>query len=107
MPTLHYLHPDGSRTTVEAKPGTSVMQAAIGNNVRGIDAECGGSCSCATCHVIVDPAFASLLDAPDEMEAELLEGVAAGREPTSRLGCQVALTARLDGLTVRIPARQS
>jgi 2Fe-2S ferredoxin len=107
MPTIHYIHPDGRRSTVEAKAGTSVMEAAIRNNVHGIEAECGGSCSCATCHVYVEPAFFDRLPSADEMEAELLEGVAAEREPTSRLGCQIAMTAELDGLTVRIPVRQS
>jgi 2Fe-2S ferredoxin len=107
MPTIHYLQADGHRTSVKAKPGTSVMQAAIHHNVRGIDAECGGSCSCATCHVYVDPAFMDRMPAADPMESELLEGVAAAREPTSRLSCQITLTADLDGLTVRIPPRQS
>jgi 2Fe-2S ferredoxin len=107
MPSIHYIHPDGRRTTVEASPGTSVMEAAIRNNVRGIDAECGGSCSCATCHVYVEPEFFARLPAADEMESELLEGVAAPREVTSRLGCQIPVTAELDGITVRIPVRQS
>jgi 2Fe-2S ferredoxin len=107
MPSIHYIHPDGRRSTVDAKPGTSVMEAAVRNNVRGIDAECGGSCSCATCHVYVDESFFDLLPAADEMEAELLEGVAAQRERTSRLSCQIAMAAELDGLVVRIPAKQS
>jgi len=107
MPTIHYIHPDGQRTTVDAKTGTSVMEAAIRNNVRGIDAECGGSCSCATCHVYVDPAFFARLPDADEMEAELLEGVAAPREATSRLSCQITVGVDLDGLTVRIPVKQS
>jgi 2Fe-2S ferredoxin len=107
MPTIHYIHPDGRRTSVQAKPGTSVMEAAIHNNVHGIEAECGGSCSCATCHVYVDPDFFARLPAADDMEAELLEGVAAPREPTSRLGCQIPMTTELDGLTVRIPVKQS
>ena len=107
MPTIHYIHPDGRRSSVKAKAGTSVMEAAIRNNVHGIDAECGGSCSCATCHVYVEPAFFDRLPPADDMEAELLEGVAAEREATSRLGCQVTLTAELDGMTVRIPVRQS
>jgi len=107
MPTIHYIHPDGRRFTVEATPGTTVMEAAIRHNVRGIEAECGGSCSCATCHVYVDAAFIDRLPPADDMESELLAGVAAEREPTSRLGCQIALTPELDGLTVRIPVRQS
>lgn len=107
MPTLNFLQPDGRTTTIQAAVGTSVMEAAIRNNVRGIDAECGGCCSCATCHVYVDPAFAQRLPPPDEMESELLEGVAAGREAGSRLSCQLVVTQELEGFTVRIPARQS
>lgn len=85
----------------------TLMQVALQNNVHGIDAECGGSCSCATCHVYVDAAFVERLPAPDEMEAELLEGVAARRELGSRLGCQVVLTPELEGVIVRVPERQS
>lgn len=61
MPTIHYILKDGSTRAIDAKPGSSVMENAVRNNVRGIDAECGGSCSCATCHVYVDDAFIALL----------------------------------------------
>ena len=107
MPTIHYILKDGTTRSVDAKPGSSVMENAIRGNVRGIDAECGGSCSCATCHVYVDEAFFGKLPAPDEMENELLDGVAAERRATSRLSCQLAMSAELDGLTVRIPETQS
>jgi ferredoxin, 2Fe-2S len=107
MPTIHYILKDASRREVDAKPGSSVMENAIRANVRGIDAECGGSCSCATCHVYVDDAFVARLPPPDEMESELLEGVAAPRLPGSRLSCQLRMTAELDGLTVRVPETQS
>jgi len=106
MPTIHYILPDGTRRSVDAAAGTSVMENAIRQNVRGIDAECGGCCSCATCHVYVDDAFIDRLPPPDEMEQELLEGVAAGRAPGSRLSCQLGMSAELDGLTVRVPATQ-
>lgn len=106
MPTIHYLLADGSTRSVEARAGASVMEAAIHNNVPGIEAECGGSCSCGTCHVIVDAAFVDRLVPPDEMENGLLEGVAAGRRPGSRLGCQICLTAQLDGLLVQVPPTQ-
>ncbi|MBL8387837.1 MAG: 2Fe-2S iron-sulfur cluster binding domain-containing protein [Hydrogenophaga sp.] len=106
MPTIHYILPDGSTRSVEAKPGANVMETAIHHNVRGIDAECGGSCSCATCHVYVDKAFIDRLTPPDEMENELLDAVAAGREAGSRLSCQIIVGAELDGLTVRVPASQ-
>lgn len=107
MPRIHYILKDGTTKTVDAPAGMSVMEAAVRHNVRGIDAECGGSCSCATCHVYVDESFAARLDAPDEMEAELLEGVAAERQATSRLSCQIIVRDTLDGLTVRVPARQA
>jgi len=106
MPTIHYILKDGSTRSVEAKAGASVMETAIHHNIRGIDAECGGSCSCATCHVYVDEAFLDRLTPPDEMEDELLDATASERLPTSRLSCQIAVTAALDGLTVRVPETQ-
>ena len=106
MPAIHYLLQDGSTRTIDAPLGRSVMEVAILNNVRGIDAECGGCCSCATCHVYVDEAFMARLPAPDEMEEELLEGVASERRSGSRLSCQITITAELDGLTVRVPETQ-
>lgn len=107
MPEIHFIQKDGTRRTVEARSGASVMETAIHNNVRGIDAECGGCCSCATCHVTVDAAFLPLLPAPDEMENELLDTVATGRAAGSRLSCQLTVSPELDGLVVRIPETQS
>ncbi|MGJ7521814.1 2Fe-2S iron-sulfur cluster-binding protein [Variovorax sp. LT1P1] len=106
MPTIHYILKDGSTRAIDAKPGSSVMENAVRNNVRGIDAECGGSCSCATCHVYVDDAFIALLPPADDMENDLLDGVAAERQPGSRLSCQITMTAALDGITVRVPETQ-
>lgn len=107
MPTIHFVLKDGNTRSVDAPVGQSVMEAAILNNVRGIDAECGGCASCATCHVYVAPAYFAQLPEPDDMERELLEGVAAERRPTSRLSCQIALVAELDGLVIHIPATQA
>ncbi len=107
MPTINYILKDGRTRSIDAKLGSSVMENAVRNNVQGIDAECGGSCSCATCHVYVDDAFIALIPPADEMESELLEGVASEREAGSRLSCQIAMTAELDGLTVRVPEAQS
>jgi 2Fe-2S ferredoxin len=104
---LTFILKDGSRREVAAEPGATVMQTAIVNNIRGIDGECGGCSSCATCHVYVDEAHLSLLPPPDDIEQELLEGVAAERRPNSRLGCQIALAGELDGMVVEVPARQS
>ncbi len=106
MTTIHYILLDGSTRSVDAKAGSSVMENAIRNNLRGIEAECGGSCSCATCHVYVDEAFVDRLPPPDDMESELLDGVAAERRPTSRLSCQLTVSDALEGLTVRIPSTQ-
>lgn len=107
MPTIHYILKDGSTRSIDAKAGVTVMETAVRGNVRGIDAECGGSCSCATCHVYVDEAFIDLLDPADDMENDLLDGVASERRPGSRLSCQIMMTADLDGLTVRVPETQT
>lgn len=107
MPIIHYILKDGSIRSVEAKVGSSVMENAVRSNIRGIDAECGGSCSCATCHIYVDDAFINRLQPPDDMENELLDGVASARLASSRLSCQITVTADLDGLTVRVPETQS
>ena len=106
MPTIHYILKDGSTRSVGAKAGASVMETAIRHNIRGIDAECGGSCSCATCHVYLDDAFLVKLGPPDDMEDELLDGTASERAANSRLSCQLTVTAELDGLTVRVPEAQ-
>lgn len=106
MTTIHFILKDGTQRSVDAKDGASVMMAAITHNVRGIDAECGGSCACATCHVYVEAAYADRLPAPDAMEQELLEATAAPRESGSRLSCQLIVQPALDGLVVRVPPTQ-
>lgn len=106
MPAIHFILKDGTRRTVDAKLGDSVMQTAIRHNVRGIDAECGGSCSCATCHVYVEADCFDRLAPADAMEEDLLGGVAAQRRATSRLSCQIAMIAELDGLVVHVPETQ-
>jgi 2Fe-2S ferredoxin len=106
MPIVTYILPDGNRAEIEVPADTSVMEAAIHNNVRGIDAECGGCLSCATCHVYIDTSSTAELPEPDDAERELLEGVAAERRPESRLSCQLVVTSAMNGLVVQIPARQ-
>ncbi|MCR4471731.1 2Fe-2S iron-sulfur cluster-binding protein [Burkholderia sp. SCN-KJ] len=106
MPIVTYILRDGERRELDVPTGTSVMQAAIHNNVRGIDAECGGCLSCATCHVYVDMSSAAGFPVPDEAELELLEGVAAERRPESRLSCQLVVTPAMQGLVVQIPQKQ-
>lgn len=107
MPRVIYILKDGSRREVEATAGESVMAAAIRNNVPGIEAECGGCLSCATCHVYVDPDFAARLSAMEPDEDDLLTGVAAERRPTSRLSCQIIVDDGLDGLIVEVPEAQT
>lgn len=107
MPKLTYVLADGTRREVEAAAGTSVMEAAIRNNVRGIDAECGGCLSCATCHVYVEEAWLAKLPAPEPDEEDMLGFTAAERKPESRLSCQLKLDASLDGLVVLVPPNQS
>lgn len=106
MPIVTYILRDGERQEIEVSAGTSVMEAAIHNNLRGIDAECGGCLSCATCHVYVDASSAAELPSPDESELELLDGVAAERRPESRLSCQLVMTSAMSGLVVQIPQKQ-
>lgn len=109
MPKIVYIeHPDhgGAQHAHEAAAGQSVMQVAVENAVPGIDAICGGSCACATCHVYVDPDWFGRTGAPSDMESSMLE-VAVDVEPTSRLSCQIKVTAELDGLTVRLPKSQA
>jgi len=106
MVRIIYNSGDGSSREVEVPVGRSVMLGATVNGVAGIEADCGGTLSCATCHVYVDPAWVDRLPEPELMEVELMEGVAAERRPNSRLSCQILLTEALDGLTVELPARQ-
>jgi len=105
MPKIKYIAADGTETVVEAKVGQSVMLTAINNNVPGIVAECGGACSCATCHVHVDPDWYDRLPPPEDMEKDMLE-FALEPDETSRLSCQIKVTEELDGLTVHTPESQ-
>ena len=93
-------------TLVEGRVGESLMQAAIAANAKGIEADCGGLLTCATCHVYVREPFASRLPPPQDDELAMLEFTAAPRRPGSRLSCQVALTPELDGLQVDLPESQ-
>ncbi len=105
MPKVTYIQPDGTATEVDGLKGDSVMETAIDNDIDGIIAECGGACSCATCHVYVDEAWQDRLPEPDPLEDGMLDCV-LDRKESSRLSCQLRLTDELDGLTVRIPESQ-
>ncbi len=104
--TLHLQDKDGSQHTVKARIGRSLMQAAVDAGLDGIAADCGGSLSCATCHIIIAPDWRALLPAADADEAAMLEMTAAPAEPGSRLACQLKLAPALDGLQARLPATQ-
>jgi 2Fe-2S ferredoxin len=97
---ITYTQPDGQPVKVAAAGG-SLMTAAVENQVDGIVGECGGVCSCATCHVQIDPAWADRVGPPSDAEAAMLE-LSDGVGPTSRLGCQVELRPELDGLEVKV-----
>jgi 2Fe-2S ferredoxin len=105
MAKITFIQPDGESQVVEAEPGVTVMEAAKLNNVPGIEAECGGACACATCHVYVDAAWRSKTGSPAEMEEDMLDFAFDVREE-SRLCCQIKVTADLDGLVLRVPAKQ-
>ncbi len=105
MPKITYIAFDGTETTVDAKEGMTVMQTAVNNGVDGIVAECGGACSCATCHVYVDQKWFDKLPEAQSMEKEMLDFVMSP-QPTSRLSCQIKVTPELDGLVVNMPESQ-
>ena len=106
MPTIHFLLPDGKVQSVEAMEGLSLMEAAREEGVPGIIAECGGIAACSTCHVYIDEAWREMIGPPNDDEALTLD-LAPDVSDASRLGCQVTITAALDGLRVRVPAHQA
>lgn len=105
MPWVTYIDHAGNSFEVQVESGCSVMQGAMENLIEGIVAECGGCCSCATCHCYVDEAWLDRLDAPSDLERDMLE-LAVEPKPNSRLSCQITLTDALDGLVVRLPESQ-
>ena len=105
MPKITYIAHDGRESVVEAKVGLSVMENAVRNNVPGIDADCGGACACATCHVYVDGEWAAIVGPAEPMEQDMLD-FASDVRSSSRLSCQIRVKPDLDGLTVTTPTRQ-
>ena len=105
MPRIVFIEPDGVRRAAEAQVGATVMETARRLGVRGIVAQCGGACACATCHVYVATAWMAKLPPPEDMEEGMLESAWEPR-PNSRLSCQIHVTAALDGLEVTVPERQ-
>ncbi len=105
MTKITFVQPDGTRRDVEAKPGLTVMEAAKINVIEGIEAECGGACACATCHVYVDDAWREKVGKPSAMEEDMLDFAFDVRE-ASRLSCQIKVTNELDGVVLHVPAKQ-
>ena len=105
MAKITYIEHNGTEHVIDVKNGLTVMEGAIKNNIPGIDADCGGACACATCHVYVDPAWAGKLPAKTDMEETMLDFAPAVR-PNSRLSCQLRMDEALDGIVLRIPKTQ-
>ncbi|PZU91739.1 MAG: 2Fe-2S ferredoxin [Chelatococcus sp.] len=105
MPTITFIDAQGTSRSAQGDVGSTVMEVAIRHGIPGIEAECGGACACATCHVYVDEAWVAKTGKPEGMEEDMLD-FALDVKPTSRLSCQIRLRDDLDGLVVRTPVRQ-
>jgi len=105
MPKVTFIEHNGTRHDVEAVSGQSLMRAAVDNSVPGIDADCGGECACATCHVYVEAAWLARTGEQNDMERSML-GFAAVTQDNSRLSCQIKISPALDGLVVSLPEGQ-
>ena len=106
MPKITYINADGTSRTIDAEIGATVMETAIKNGVAGIEAECGGACACATCHVYVDEAWRGKTGDPSPMEEDMLD-FGYDVRPSSRLSCQIKVSQELEGLIVQVPERQA
>jgi 2Fe-2S ferredoxin len=102
MPRVVFVLSDGSRTEVDVQHGYTIMEAAVANDVPGIEAQCGGACNCATCHAYVDAAWSHALPEKSHDEIALLDYVEEAHAD-SRLTCQIPMTDALDGIVVRLP----
>ena len=105
MAKITFIQNNGTEQTVDAVAGSTVMEAAVKNQVPGIDADCGGACACATCHVYVDPDWFAKLPARAAMEEDMLDFAFDVRD-NSRLSCQIKVSDAIDGLRVNVPAKQ-
>ena len=105
MAKITFIDFEGTERSVEATHGDSVMEAATSNDIPGIDADCGGACACATCHVYVDPAWTDIVGKPEDLESEMLD-VAEEVKGNSRLSCQIKVSEEMDGLVIVTPESQ-
>ena len=101
MPKLIFINPNGDENSIDAENGLSIMEVARDNDL-GIEGTCGGSISCCTCHVVIDKDWFTAVGKPNPDEEDMLD-LAVGLTPTSRLGCQIEITEKLDGLRICIP----
>ncbi|HEY2136218.1 MAG TPA: 2Fe-2S iron-sulfur cluster-binding protein [Xanthobacteraceae bacterium] len=106
MPKITFIDASGVSHAVEAEVGSTVMETAIRNGVPGIEAECGGACACATCHVYIGDAWRESVGGPSPMEEDMLD-FGYDVRPNSRLSCQIKVSDALDGLVVTVPERQA
>lgn len=106
MSKVLFIHPDGATQEVEAAAGSNAMRAALTGGVKGIEADCGGEASCATCHVYVDEKWLPQVGEPGLDEDDMLEFTACERKPNSRLSCQIKFDEDLDGLVLNLPESQ-
>jgi 2Fe-2S ferredoxin len=106
MAKINFVDHSGETRSIDAEIGSTVMEAAIRNAIPGIEAECGGACACATCHVYVDEAWQERVGTPTPMEEDMLD-FGYDIKPNSRLSCQIKVTEALDGLVVMTPERQA
>lgn len=105
MAKITFIQHDGTEQTVDGTPGMSVMEAAVKNMVPGIDADCGGACACATCHVYVEPDWMEKVGDRNPMEEDMLDFAFDVRD-NSRLSCQIKISDALNGLRVKVPEKQ-
>ncbi len=105
MVKIIFIEHDGREHEVEAQPGLTLMEVAVKNGVPGIDADCGGACACATCHVFIDEGFREATGEPSPMEESMLD-FASDRADNSRLSCQIGVSDKLDGIKLRLPEFQ-
>ena len=106
MPKITFIDAQASYKTIEVENGLSVMEGAIQNNITGIDADCGGSMACATCHVYVEEKWLDKLPEAEESEVDMID-MAFEPKKNSRLSCQLIVSDEIDGLVVTTPAKQS
>jgi 2Fe-2S ferredoxin len=107
MPAITYIEFNGAERTIDVAVGHTVMEGGRDAGIEGIVAECGGACSCSTCHVYIHPDWVDRLPPMESMEADMLDFAPAVDPARSRLGCQIRVTAALDGLVVHVPQEQA